>query len=316
MVFAGGRAALFAVGVLLATDVSVLVEQTEYALYFDLLKLLNKTPIVVPSNTTNNFLPSRSDYRAARPAGRSVRLHSNPCNPTGQVLQGDALREYVTDCSTLAHGALIDEAYEFFVEPSPVSSLQYVDNINSTNIFVVGAATKGLQAPGIRLGWVIASKANIATLGNYSTFAMGGVSRASQIYAEALLAPSRVAKARCAVANFYSDQRRRYERGLKGLGLSLYTGLGGFYHWCKLPDDISGDALNAELVRAKAAIVPGRHFDMSRDISIGERTGALENFFRFSFGPLSPDSFDDDLRILDAALNAATKAARLTGSYK
>ena len=37
-----------------------------------------------------------------------------------------------------------------------------------------------LQCPGIRIGWVVASKRNIETLANYSSFGMGGVSHPSQ----------------------------------------------------------------------------------------------------------------------------------------
>jgi DNA-binding transcriptional MocR family regulator len=30
----------------------------------------------------------------------------------------------------------------------------------------------------------------------------------------------------------------------------------------------------------------------------------LRNFFRFSFGPLAPDSFEEDIEILSRALNS------------
>jgi len=38
------------------------------------------------------------------------------------------------------------------------------NGINQTNLFVVGAATKGLQVPGVRIGWVVASEANVDVL--------------------------------------------------------------------------------------------------------------------------------------------------------
>ena len=56
---------------------------------------------------------------------------------------------------------------------------------------VAHTGTKGLQCPGIRVGWVVASKQNITTLANFSSFGMGGVSHPSQLYAVALLEPSR-----------------------------------------------------------------------------------------------------------------------------
>jgi hypothetical protein len=44
------------------------------------------------------------------------------------------------------------------------------------------------QCPGIRVGWVVASKRNIETLANYSSFGMGGVSHPSQVSECALAA--------------------------------------------------------------------------------------------------------------------------------
>ena len=105
----------------------------------------------------------------------------------------------------------IEAAYEL-CHDEPVSALRYAEDIDKSNLFVVGAATKGLQAPGIRIGWVVASKANIEILGNFSSFGMGGVSHPSQRYALELLAPDRVAQARTAVPAFYRRQRDRYGR--------------------------------------------------------------------------------------------------------
>lgn len=298
MIFAGGRAALFAAIFLLAKDVKVVIEETEYTPYYDLLRILNRDPVIIPSNEKNNFLPTAEDYSTAEPATAHLRIRSNPCNPTGQVLRGERLREYVQACSKPGTGALIDEAYEFFVDPEPVSALQYIDNIDQTNIFVAGAATKGLQAPGIRLGWIVASRENVEILGNYSTFVMGGVSRVSQIYGEALLETKRVTQARRAVSTFYTQQRKRYGSALNDMGMQLFSGDGGFYHWCKLPNKIKADQFNERLFKLQAAILPGRLCDMHRRGA----ASPLQEFFRFSFGPLPASSFDEDIKILRAAL--------------
>lgn len=299
MIFAGGRAALFAAVFLLAKDVTVVIEETEYTPYFDLLRILERTPVIIPSNQKNNFLPTSQDYAAAEPKTKRLRIRSNPCNPTGQVMQGERLREYVQECSKPGTGALIDEAYEFFADPEPVSALQYIEDIDKTNIFVAGAATKGLQAPGIRLGWIVASRENVEILGNYSTFVMGGVSRVSQLYGEALLQTERVTQARKAVSTFYTQQRKRYGTALADMGIQLFSGTGGFYHWCKLPNRMSADTFNERLFKLQAAILPGRLCDMHRR----EAASPLHDFFRFSFGPLPAASFEEDVKILQTALS-------------
>jgi len=155
-------------------------------------------------------------------------LKSNPCNPTGVALTGDRLKHLVEHYSAKGRGALIDEAYEFYCDPEPVSAMRYIKDIDETDLFVVGAATKGLQVPGMRVGWAIASRRHVEIFRNYSSFGMGGISRPSQIYVTKLLETARVRQARAAVSTFYGEQRARYGPALAKLGLELFTGTGGF----------------------------------------------------------------------------------------
>jgi aspartate/methionine/tyrosine aminotransferase len=177
--------------------------------------------------------------------------------------------------------------------------LRYIDDIEKTDLFVVGAATKGLQVPGMRTGWVIAAERHIEIFRNYSSFGMGGVSRASQLYVTSLFEAERIHLARKAVGDFFTAQRKRYRAGLEALGFDLYTGDGGFYHWGKLPGDLSADDFNQRLFRHKAGILPGVLCDMARRRGM---TGPLNQFVRFSFGPLGPESYDSDMDILAACV--------------
>ena len=206
---------------------------------------------------------------------------------------GDSLRQLIQNFSQPGRGALFDEAYEFYCDPEPESALKYIENIDNTDIFVVGAATKGLQVPGMRTGWVIAAERHIEIFRNYSSFGMGGISRPSQLYVADLLEPARVRQARNAVNAFFTSQRKRYETGLKALGFELYTGDGGFYHWGRLPGDLSADEFNARLFKHEAGILPGILCDMAR-----RENGPLHRFVRFSFGPLGPESYENDMEIL------------------
>src|SRR5262249_8616776 len=160
----------------------------------------------------------------------------------------------------------------------------HAGELDGTNLFVVGAATKGLQSPGMRVGWVVAAREHVELLRNFSSFGMGGVSRASQLYVAELLELGRVARARSAIGAFYASQPERDGHALERLGLELFTGTGGFYHWGRLPDGLTGDAFNERLFEHRAGILPGRLCDMARR---GE-SGPLGPMIRFSFGPLPP----------------------------
>ncbi|MFK5955777.1 MAG: pyridoxal phosphate-dependent aminotransferase [Planctomycetota bacterium] len=297
MVFAGGRPALVATLMFQHEDVDVRIASTEYTPYYDMLCLLGRKYSLVESHEANGFHPSTADY-IGEGHGRKLIMLSNPCNPTGITRDGDELEAMVRAAEAENVAVLVDEAYEMFHEP-PVSALRYVKDINSSNLFVAGAATKGLQAPGIRVGWMIASKDNIEVLSNFSSFGMGGVSHPSQLFALELLKKERVEQARIAVPTYYREQRDRYGEAFERLGLELYSGNGGFYHWCKLPGALTGEQLNQRLFQDGAAILKGTDCDMARR---GDDS-PLNHFMRFSFGPLAPESFDSDIQILSKALN-------------
>ncbi len=302
-IFAGGRPGILASLLFLHDDIQVIIEETEYTPYYDKLKLLNRAHQIIPSNAENNFRPTIEDYHAARAAvgGRTLAIRSNPCNPTGVTWNGDDLKMLVDFASAGGHGAIIDEAYEFFNANGPTSALKYVDDINATDIFVIGAATKGLQVPGMRTGWVVASREHIEIFRNFSSIAMGGVSRPSQIYVTKLLELGRVEHARNAVVSFYNEQRDKYREALTECGIELSTGDGGFYHWGKLPGDLTADQFNERLFQHHAAILPGRLCDMYRRGDDGPHSQLI----RFSFGPLLAETFDENIQIIQSCLESA-----------
>ena len=299
MVFAGGRPALLSVLLFLQKGISVKIASTEYTPYYDILERLAVPYDLIESDVENRFCPPIDNYTSPGTHDRTMMLLSNPCNPTGITRNGADIDALVAAASTSNCGLLIDEAYELFHDP-PVSALAHIEDIDQTNIFVIGAATKGLQSPGIRIGWAIAARHHIEILGNFSSFGMGGVSHPSQCYALELLAPERIEQVRSAVPTFYGSQRQRYGEAFEKMGLRLFTGNGGFYHWCQLPSGMTAAELNERLFPAGAAILKGNDCDMRRYGSLSP----LRNFFRFSFGPLAPESFEEDIEILARALNS------------
>ena len=298
MVFSGGRPGLMAMLMFLQPDINIRIASTEYTPYYDMLHLLQRKYSLVDSNVDNHFFPSVLDYVNTGDFDRNLVMLSNPCNPTGVTKSGNELKELVEKASYGSFGLLIDEAYELFHDP-PATALEYIEDINRSNLFVSGAATKGLQAPGIRIGWIVAAKRYIEILGNFSSFGMGGVSRPSQLYALDLLQQERTDLAHKAIPKFYAGQRQRYGNAFADLGLDLFSGEGGFYHWCRLPGELTAAELNSRLFKYGAAILKGTDCDMARR----EENSPLRQFFRFSFGPLLPESFESDIEFLRMALS-------------
>ena len=300
MVFAGGRPGIFTVLAFLKSHVQVRIGNIEWPAYLDILEQTDTDFQIVPFTKENGFHPSNEEYfdRSGLNAKTSLMpIISNPQNPSGQTRWGDELRDLIRLAESSKNGILLDEAYEMFHSPS-VSGIQFVEDLDNSNVFIAGACTKGLQSPGIRIGWIVSSKKNIETLSNFSSFGMGGVSHPSQHYAVKLLEPSRVEKARKAVEEHYNWQRERYGRAFKEMGLGVFTGDGGFYHWLELPKGMSSSELNKRLFKHGAAILCATDCDMARPHSKDSSyVSPYSRFFRFSFGPLLPETFDSDIEL-------------------
>ena len=300
MIFAGGRPGIFTVMTFLKKQVKVRIGNIEWPAYLDIMTQNDTDYETVPFTKENNFHPKNAEYFDRKNLGVEtaiLSILSNPQNPSGQTRSGAELRELIEIAEQPGNGILLDEAYEMFHSPS-VSGIEFVQDLDNSNIFLSGACTKGLQSPGIRIGWIIASKSNIEILANYSSFGMGGVSHPSQHYAVKLLESSRVKKARKAIEEHYNWQRDRYGKAFKEMGLGVYTGDGGFYHWLELPEGMTSNELNKRLFKHGAAILCAFDCDMERPHSKDPSYKTpYTRFFRFSFGPLLPETFEADIKL-------------------
>ena len=314
MVFAGGRPGIFTVLAFLKEHVQVRIGNIEWPAYLDILEQTDTNFQIVPFTKENGFHPSNEEYfdRSGLNAKTSLMpIISNPQNPSGQTRWGDELRDLIRLAEGPKNGILLDEAYEMFHSPS-VSGIQYIEDLDNSNVFIAGACTKGLQSPGIRIGWIVSSKKNIETLSNFSSFGMGGVSHPSQHYAVKLLEPSRVKKARKAVEEHYYWQRSRYGDAFEEMGLGVYTGDGGFYHWLELPEGMTSSELNKRLFKHGAAILCATDCDMARPHSKDPSyESPYSRFFRFSFGPLLPETFDSDIELFRGVFDDYRKEIEL-----
>ena len=300
MIFAGGRPGIYTVMAFLKKQVRVRIGNIEWPAYLDIMNQTKTMYETVPFTKENNFHPKNEEYFNRMNLDEKTAILpiiSNPQNPSGQTRSEQELCELIEMAEQPGNGILLDEAYEMFHSPS-VSGIEFVQDLDNSNIFLSGACTKGLQSPGIRIGWIIASKTNIKILANYSSFGMGGVSHLSQQYAMKLLESSRVKKARKAVEEHYNWQRERYGKAFEEMGLGVYTGDGGFYHWLELPEGMTSVELNKRLFKRGAAILCAFECDMGRPHSKDPNYKTpYERFFRFSFGPLLPESFETDINL-------------------
>src|SRR5204863_8085058 len=93
--------------------------------------------------------------------GLSALLLSNPCNPTGKLIQGDELAKWVGLSRELECALLIDEFYSHYVWATrpgqlPISSAaRYVEDVNKDPVVIFDGLTKNWRYPGWRVTWTL-----------------------------------------------------------------------------------------------------------------------------------------------------------------
>ena len=112
-------------------------------------------PIFIPTKEENNFSIPADEFKNIAKNLDSY-LVSNPCNPTGHVIQGDELASYCETARETGCVLLMDEFYSHFIyegrDPGcgPVSSAEFVDDPETDPILVIDGLTKSFRYPGWR----------------------------------------------------------------------------------------------------------------------------------------------------------------------
>jgi hypothetical protein len=271
----------------------------DYTAYEDMLAYHahRLSPVHLPTTADDAFKVSASRFAEAVRAERlGAFLLSNPCNPTGQVLQGEELREYVGIARDTGCALLLDEFYSHFIydsagspAPGPVSAATWISDVDRDPVMLVDGLTKNFRYPGWRIGWVVGPASAIEQINRAASAIDGGPGTLAQRAAIQLLEPALADQETGAVRNVFARKHRLMRDALLDLGIRIpHAPRGTFYIW----GDISGlkppfndaDALFRAALQKKVMLVPGRFFD----VNPGQHRppdASYAQWVRFSFGP-------------------------------
>jgi aspartate/methionine/tyrosine aminotransferase len=296
----------------------------DYTAYEELLSVFKAfTPIPILLRAEHGYKISPADLKEEiLGRGLSALLVSNPCNPTGQLMEGKELSAWCDLARDCQCSMIFDEFYSHYIYssssqreealtkkssivnrqseiPRMVSAAEFVDDVDKDPIVVVDGLTKNWRYPGWRISWTLGPKAVIEAIASAGSFLDGGANHPFQNAALPLLDPKNAAAETLAIQKHFGKKRALLLSRLKKLNISADAApAGAFYVWAnlaKLPPPLD-DGMNffRECLKEKTIVVPGLFFDVNPG---NRRTHArYKNYCRISFGP--------EIEKLELGLNA------------
>jgi len=270
----------------------------DYTAYEELLDVFRRfTPIPILLDPEEGYeFPVEALRREILGRGLGAVLLSNPCNPTGKLIAGDELAQWVGACRDLDCTLLVDEFYSHYVwGPAAriVSAAAHVEDVDRDPIVIFDGLTKNFRYPGWRTTWIVGPKGVIEAAASAGSFLDGGGARPLQRAAVSIVNAAHARAEGAAIYAAFGKKRRRLLDGLRKIGVRCDPEPEGtFYVW----GDLSGlpaslrngdDFFRAALTR-RVITVPGEFFDVDPGQRRTARPSRFRHHMRFSFGPSLP----------------------------
>jgi N-succinyldiaminopimelate aminotransferase len=284
-------------------------DYTAYEELLDIFKAFTPIPILLEPERGYSF--TADDLRReVLGRGLSAVLASNPCNPTGKLVEGEELARWVGIARELDCTLLLDEFYSHYIyrgRPGalPVeSAARYVEDVDKDPVLLFDGFTKNWRYPGWRVTWALGPKSVVDTLASAGSFLDGGGSKPLQRAAVPLLELSHVEKETLAIQANFRDKRDRMLSRLERIGVRFdRVPDGTFYGWgdvSALPEGMNdGMSFFRTALERKVIAVPGEFFDVNPGKRRHGRASRFRQYVRFSFGP-SWETLDKALDRIDA----------------
>lgn len=294
----------------------------DYTAYEELLSIFKAfIPIPILLEPEQHYqVPLDQIKKEISGRGLKALLMSNPCNPTGQLLSGDALKEWVGLAREYRCSLILDEFYSHYIYhncnlstsvPKTISSAEYVEDVDQDPIIIVDGLTKNWRYPGWRISWTIAPKEVIHAIASAGSFLDGGANHPFQKEIIRLLEPEYVRQEATALQTCFLRKRNYTLDRLYNMGIQVEVAPeGAFYIWANLsalPAPLNdGIAFFEAGLKEKVITVPGVFFDVNPE---KRRTYArYRQYARISFGP----EMEHLERGLDALERVIFNAAKTT----
>ncbi|MFI5361306.1 MAG: pyridoxal phosphate-dependent aminotransferase [Elusimicrobiota bacterium] len=292
----GGRAALTRVAAALGT-VNLghfLPDYTAYEELLDVFRSFTAIPILLEPESAYAF-PPEALKREIQGRGLGALLASNPSNPTGRVIAGEELAEWVAVGRKFDCALILDEFYAHYVwnqnGPAPsVSAARHVEDVDRDPVVILDGLTKNWRYPGWRVSWILGPKPVVEAVTSAGSFLDGGGSRPLQRAAIEMLSLERAEAEAASLQAAFRVKRDLTRAALEKLGLAFDAPTDGtFYAWgsvAGLPAPLNtGMGFFRKALESKVIVVPGEFFDVNPGKRRSGRSSRFRSHVRISFGP-------------------------------
>ncbi len=228
-----------------------------YPSYRQILRALGLQPVDLPTSAANRFQPVAADFAGLDLAGLMV---ASPANPTGTMLDRDALAALIHAAQGAGAAFISDEIYHGIeYEAKAVTALEISDDV-----YVINSFSKYFSMTGWRVGWMVVPPDHVRIIERIAQNMFICPPHASQIAALAAMDCEAELQANMDV---YRENRRLMLEGLPRAGFDRIAPPDGAFYVYADVSDLTDDsrAFAAEILdKAGVAVTPGLDFDPVR----------------------------------------------------
>lgn len=231
-----------------------------YPSYRQILKALALDPVDLPASPDNRYQPVPADFSDLDLAGLLV---ASPANPTGTMLDRDAMTALVTACDAKGTSFISDEIYHGIeYDKKAVTALEVTDDC-----YVINSFSKYFSMTGWRVGWMVVPEDHVRVIERIAQNMFICAPHAGQIAALAAMDCEPELQGNMDV---YRDNRTLMLAGLAEAGFTdIAPPDGAFYVYADVSDltDDSRSFAAEILEKAGVAVTPGLDFDPVRGLT-------------------------------------------------
>ena len=228
-----------------------------YPSYRQILKALDLQPVMLETQAENRLQPTPADLEGQNLDGLLV---ASPANPSGTMLDKDALAALIHAAQAQGAAFISDEIYHGIeYEAKAVSALEISDDV-----YVINSFSKYFSMTGWRIGWMVVPPAHVRLIERLAQNLFICPPHASQVAALAAMDAHEELQRNMDV---YRENRKLMLEGLPKAGFDRIAPPDGAFYVYADVSHLTQDSRQfcAEILeKAGVAVTPGLDFDAKR----------------------------------------------------